>query len=313
MTKFKSYDIIGDIHGRCDELVSLLTTLGYSKNKKDIYFNSERTVIFLGDFIDRGELQREVINIVKPMIDSGSALSVIGNHEFNAICYHTLNPNTGEYLRPHNEKNTNQHRAFLNSYSDHDDEKDQIIEWFKTLPLWLSLPEINIVHACWDQNSFDKIKSNIITDDLLLNSSTDGTWQKQCVETILKGKKVNLPAGFSFKDADGHDRTKIRTKWWDSNSNTFSSSFLGSEKIRDYLPNSPLPKISIVTYSPSNKPLFFGHYWMNRDTDIYPITKNIACVDFSVAHDNGSLVAYRYEGEKSLSINKFVFQNRINE
>ena len=42
-------------------------------------------VIFLGDFIDRGPHQREVIEIDRQMIEAGTAQSVMGNHEFNAI------------------------------------------------------------------------------------------------------------------------------------------------------------------------------------------------------------------------------------
>ena len=47
------YDLIGDVHGHDDELVGLLTALGYQE-VRGVYRHHERKVIFLGDFIDRG-------------------------------------------------------------------------------------------------------------------------------------------------------------------------------------------------------------------------------------------------------------------
>ena len=103
------YDLIGDIHGHADALEQLLKTLGYSRYT-GVYRHPERQVIFLGDFIDRGPKSRETLEIVRPMVESGTALSVMGNHELNALAFHTRNPHKpGEHLRPHNEKNSNQH------------------------------------------------------------------------------------------------------------------------------------------------------------------------------------------------------------
>ena len=65
-------DIIGDIHGHADELVELLEALGYQK-AQGVYRHSERRVIFLGDFIDRGPKIRQVLEIVLPMIGEGKA------------------------------------------------------------------------------------------------------------------------------------------------------------------------------------------------------------------------------------------------
>ena len=58
-----SYDIIGDIHGCGDTLTCLLTKLGYARDDKSVFRHPDRTAIFLGDFVDRGPQQREVISI----------------------------------------------------------------------------------------------------------------------------------------------------------------------------------------------------------------------------------------------------------
>ena len=77
------YDLIGDIHGHAAELRQLLEKLGYSQHG-GIYLHPDRKVIFLGDFIDRGPQIREALGIVRVMVESGSALAVMGNHELNA-------------------------------------------------------------------------------------------------------------------------------------------------------------------------------------------------------------------------------------
>ena len=96
-----NYDIIGDIHGHASALRTLLAKLGYQENQ-NTYRHPDRTAIFVGDFIDRGPQQVETVNLVRRMVDAGSALAVMGNHEFNAIAWHTPDPNNpGDYLRPH--------------------------------------------------------------------------------------------------------------------------------------------------------------------------------------------------------------------
>ena len=54
------YDIIGDIHGHHDELVSLLKNLGY-RLQNGIWKNGDRIPIFVGDYIDRGPKIMETI------------------------------------------------------------------------------------------------------------------------------------------------------------------------------------------------------------------------------------------------------------
>ena len=104
------YDLIGDIHGHADELLQLLEKLGYEK-AQGAYRHPDRKVIFLGDFIDRGPKIRQVLEIVRPMIEEGKALTVMGNHELNALAYHTEDPESpGKHLRQHNDKNVGQHR-----------------------------------------------------------------------------------------------------------------------------------------------------------------------------------------------------------
>ncbi len=72
----KRYDLIGDIHSLADELVQLLDILGY-RMSDGAYHHPDRKVIFLGDFIDRGPKIRQVLDIVRPMIEKETALSEV--------------------------------------------------------------------------------------------------------------------------------------------------------------------------------------------------------------------------------------------
>jgi protein phosphatase len=79
------FDIIGDVHGCCDELEALLAKLGYDVawNGKEVRVTPPggRRAIFVGDLVDRGPRSPDVIRIARHMIENGTALAVVGNHD----------------------------------------------------------------------------------------------------------------------------------------------------------------------------------------------------------------------------------------
>jgi protein phosphatase len=88
------FDIIGDLHGCFDELVELLTQLGYSVEKQSNVPGSlaysvkppeGRKVVFLGDLVDRGPKIPEVLRLVMSMVQAGTALCVPGNHDIKLM------------------------------------------------------------------------------------------------------------------------------------------------------------------------------------------------------------------------------------
>jgi hypothetical protein len=94
-----AFDLIGDVHGEFDQLVELLHHLGY-RDRTGTYRHPSRTVIFVGDLIDRGPKQLATVDLVR-RVDAGTAQCVMGNHEFNAVAWATPDPNKpGEFLRP---------------------------------------------------------------------------------------------------------------------------------------------------------------------------------------------------------------------
>ena len=301
------YDIIGDIHGHADKLEELLLKLGYSKKQKQ-YSHPERKVLFLGDYIDRGPKIHETLKIVKHMVEGGSAIALMGNHEYNAICFHTKRMKGG-YLRKHSIKNILQHFKTLKDFNDHQSAYDEYIQWFKTLPLFFENENFRAVHACWDHDHINYLKSLLIKDRLtehLITTSADKENKLfHSVEVTLKGKEIPLPNGKSFKDKDENERTQFRIKWWENPaSSTYKS--ISLHPIENLI-DEPIvinPHIKTNFYKEDEKPVFFGHYWLHGNPMLY--RNNICCCDYSVAKE-GLLVAYRYDGEKKLDEGKFVY------
>lgn len=79
------FDLIGDIHGCRDELVTLLETLGYtvagSRDAPEVTPPAGRKAVFVGDLVDRGPDSPGVLKLVMAMVAAGHALCVPGNHD----------------------------------------------------------------------------------------------------------------------------------------------------------------------------------------------------------------------------------------
>lgn len=289
------YDIIGDIHGHADKLERLLCKLGYSV-VDGVYGQQGHSAVFVGDLIDRGVQNHRVIEIVQNMVKNGRAYAVMGNHEYNAICYHT-NKNEKEYLRAHNSKNHHQHENFLYEYPLGNDNTNEVINWFKTLPLFLDFSEFRVVHACWDQQAINDLLPYVNTDcslkqQYLVESATKGAKLYEIIERLLKGVEVDLPQDIaSFADKDGVERRRIRVKWWEGSKRSYRDLAIGYDKeVIARLPGSLYPNIEDIPIYDNEKPVFFGHYWMTGEPTCVDKT---CCVDYS-AGKGEKLVAYKF-------------------
>lgn len=313
------YDIIGDIHGQADKLESLLYRMGY-RDSAGCWRHPDRQAIFVGDFIDRGPEQMRTVNLARRMVEAGSALAVMGNHELNAIAWHTPDARQpGEYLRPHqsrNGKNRKQHAAFLAEVEQDVGLYRSTIDWFLTLPLWLDLPGLRVVHACWHEPFMDYLAPRLIdgrylSHDLMIEatrapedeaeSDRAETSVFKAVEALTKGIEISLPDGHSFQDKDGIRRHNVRVRWWDESATNYPEAVILPEAASKALPDVAIPEQARIPVG-QDKPVFFGHYWMTGTPT--PLSRNAACVDYS-AGKGGALVAYRWEGESQLEAARF--------
>lgn len=300
-------DLIGDIHGHADQLEALLIKLGYKKSHH-AYMHPDRKVLFVGDYIDRGPKIRETLKIVRAMVDTGSAIALMGNHEYNALCFH-FQQNGGGHLRKHLIKNIIQHYETLKQFQNRQQEYESYLDWFKTLPLYYETETYRAVHACWDGNNIDYLKQVLdndrLSDDLIYQSVRRETALNKAIDQTLKGKEMKMPAGLFFTDKDGTRRTNIRIKWWE-NPMAMTYKSISVEPLAD-LPEWPVEISELISphfYRDNEKKVFFGHYWLKGQPALY--RSNVCCLDYSVAK-GGKLVAYRLDGENILDNDNLVY------
>jgi hypothetical protein len=302
LTYINRFDVIGDIHGQYDKLVALLRHLGYSESTA-AWQHPTRIAVFVGDLIDRGPKQLATLDLVRAMVEAGSARCVLGNHEFNAVAWATCDPeHPGKFLRDHHKPgNRQQHQAFLDEVEGTHRQRE-ITDWFKTLPLWLELPGLRIVHACWHEPSMDVLRpmlgsNQTLTDDVILWGSRPGHPVYDALEVVCKGPEVPLPAGLSFEDKGGKVRHEVRVRWWQEDLSTYRKAAIGPSEEMAAIPDVPMPE-EWKAHPYSGPPVIFGHYWFTGRPAV--ISHRFACVDYSVA-SGGPLVAYRWDGESELT------------
>jgi hypothetical protein len=302
------FDVIGDIHGEFDKLTSLLGVLGYSESA-GIRRHPQRTAVFVGDLIDRGPQQLETVGLVRKMVEAGAARCILGNHEFNAIAWVTPDPDRpGHFLRDHHKRgNRVQHEAFLDVVEGTPRQKE-ITDWFRTLPLWLDLGGLRVVHACWHEESMGVLRpllgrDQTLTDDAILLGSRNGHPVFEALEVVCKGPEVPLPEGVSFSDKGGKVRHEVRVRWWQEDLSTYRKAAIGPPGDMEMIPDVPLPE-EWKGHPYSGPPVLFGHYWFTGTPSV--ISPRFACLDYSVAK-GGPLVAYRWDGETELSSDKLAW------
>ena len=112
------------------------------------------------------------------------------------------------------DKNREQHQRFLDEVEHDPATHADIMSWFKTLPLWLELPGLRVVHACWHQRFMDWLAPELTSDrrlpDALLVPATreaDDETEKdtldpsvfKAVEALTKGIEMQLPDGLWYR------------------------------------------------------------------------------------------------------------------
>lgn len=134
--------VIGDVHGCYNELKALVGGL----ITKNAYNHKKDKLIFLGDYIDRGEDSRSVVRFIRGLQEEykWDVVALMGNHEDMAI----------EYFSGENYPSWvyNGYESTLKSYDGYHDELMDDLEWMKRLPLYYEDDNYVYVHAGINKN-----------------------------------------------------------------------------------------------------------------------------------------------------------------
>ncbi len=303
----KGLDLIGDVHGEFSMLESLLLEMGYMDSPDGWGHPEGRIAGFIGDLIDRGPDSYEVYRLVRKMVERGSAVAVMGNHELNAVFYHTRSEGSRDYLRRHTDANCCQHKETLDSFREHGADIGEFVEWVKTLPFTLELGNLRLVHAAWIESDIEKLGGATLTDpNFLQRAGSKSTEEFAMVERVLKGIEAKLPDGSFFHDHNGVRRTKARIGWWlDPHRKWKWSEVAIGNDVENAAGFANLMEVSSFMGKTGDDFLtFFGHYALEGNRP-ERISSNFACLDFGCAK-GGPLVAYRYEGENRIRNEQFI-------
>ena len=272
------FDVVGDLHGHAGQLHRLLAKLGYlRKTSLDPYVHPDgRKVAFVGDFINRGPDGGEVLQVVRSMTEAGTALAVLGNHEFNLF--------TNAFLGRH------QPPAECGGH----------LDWLCALPLSLETEGLRVVHAAWHPSSLKVVEGRTCEDEEFVRlAATKGTPEYKAANILLKGIKVPLPQDKVYRDRFGISRSKGRIRWW-MEPEGVSYAHLVFPSCAGLSDRSGPPSSALEDAEPyplDEIPVFRGHYCLPPSES--KIHGNVACVDGCVTCD-GILWAYRHNGERTL-------------
>lgn len=264
-------------------------------------------IAFLGDFIDAGRDVDEpddaaVLERVRNACDDGDAVAIMGNHELNAILFHRRNEK-GQPLRAHDEKNIKQHRSFCERFGIGTEVALDWTDWFLTLPLWLDVGGLRLVHAFWGPSAIATVAARrpdgrLKREDLveIAGKQTDFA---NAVNLLVSGPEITLPPDVCFRDAGGHLRSDVRIAWWRADVPTWRAATLSVPNPAE-LPDSAIGvETELEFYGPNNPPVLVGHYKMDGPPRIE--TPQAACLDYPKRP-----IVYRWCGEKTLNENGMI-------
>lgn len=133
--------VIGDIHGCFNELKTLILSL----EEKQEYNKDTDKLVFLGDYIDRGEDSRAVIKFIRErQKDNKNVIALKGNHE-DMLTDFCSNDKSEDWFY-------NGYESTLQSYKGFKEDFYNDIEWIKTLPLYYEDKYFIYAHAGVDVN-----------------------------------------------------------------------------------------------------------------------------------------------------------------
>ena len=299
-------DIIGDVHGEIEALNTLLKHLNYNEDGEH---PEDRVLIFVGDLFDRGTNSWAVYKKVKHLMKKGRAFCIQGNHELNLLIPDPNFTDDRPKVKAGNEwfhgqvelVNKDDPLSIQPQYLLHtQQERDQIRNFLRPLPLAICAPGIRIVHACWDNDAIHEIQSKTQTADILFSK-----YEQQCTDRIAtqvrdylnknpEENTENLTPSTWFKRQSRAHPIRIEAELIEQNQNPIKVITSGKERRLGphQAPYEAGKKTRYVKRDPwwtnyqDDQVVVFGHYWRkapypNDPIDLTPPEKRNIPATFS--------------------------------
>jgi hypothetical protein len=243
-------------------------------------------IAFLGDLIDAGEGVNApddlgVLTTVQKLVEQGDAVTIMGNHELNAILFHKDGAD-GQPLRSHTANNRRQHQSFIDRFGIASPEALDWVSWFLTLPLWLEVDGLRLVHACWSDEAIAIVSARRPDGRLhpedLTEIAEEATPFGRAVKTLVSGPEAALPAGRFFSDVNGHLRNQVRLAWWRTGGRTWRDVALSISSIEELPPDDLPDDLSNEIYPEDAPPVLVGHYKLSGLPKVE--ARNAASLDY---------------------------------
>ena len=145
-------DIVGDIHGEYDALRQLLAHLGYDAQGNH---PEGRTLVFVGDFCDRGPNSPAVLALVQSLVQSGRAAAVLGNHEINLL-REDAKDGSGWFFDARMERDHSKYAPFHRPTTE---QRREIVTFLSALPIGLERSDLRVVHAAWQEPQIEAARA----------------------------------------------------------------------------------------------------------------------------------------------------------
>ncbi len=292
------FDIVGDIHGEIEALSTLLQVLGYDAQGQH---PQQRKLIFVGDLCDRGQNSVAVLRQVKHMIEQGNAYCVMGNHELNLIIKAYREGNGWYFGSPHMDD-----QQPFDSVAATPEDQQWILAFLHHLPLALESDQLRIVHACWDMQSIQRLKS---IDTLHLHAAYEyfvQQTQQHIEDAGIAEQAFKEIEQFRAELTDPKSEMPwlkhlAQKEWIEQMYNPIKVTTSGAE----YMTDRPIyaggkwrmkDRLPWWQYYQEDVPVVIGHYWRNLNPsgvktglfhEVDPLQwfghkQNVFCVDYSV-------------------------------
>lgn len=144
--------IIGDIHGEIGALERLLDRLSAYDGQQ-----AKRTLVFVGDLVDRGPDSVAVIECVSRLVEGGDAVAILGNHELNILRGETKDGNGWYFGEEQITQVENKGPVPYVSRLASDADRQLVLRFLRSLPLVLERDDLRVVHACWNDESMKRL------------------------------------------------------------------------------------------------------------------------------------------------------------